>query len=512
VFLSNGSLFIANTAAGTVEVVDGDHLRHLLTIPDCPEASGGLVAQEEGLVFAAARGVGKLLVIDATSATVRRTVAVGVRPNGLAWDSLHKHLLVADVEDHLARLVDSQAGQVIATAPLPGRPRWAVYQKALDCFLVTIREPAVIALLSASPFSQVGQVPIAVAGPHGLDLDRDGRRAFVACDGGSVVTVDVATGKALAQVPIGGVPDGFCQNSNNLLAEKPDFCYADRIKAGFKKEYWPMNCPYCAATGTKKRTKKTKLGYATFFCPQCCRSFNERTGTSFNSLEFPTDIVLLAVFWRLRYKLSLRDVAERFLERGFAFTHEAIRDWEARFTPLITDQLPTKRHGHAGRSWYVDETYLKVHGKWWYLSRAIDHDGNLIDSRLSEKRDMDAAKPFFKQAVAVVGHTPETITTDGHRSSPRAIHETMGNDVVHRTNKSLNNHLEQDHRAIKQRYSPMRGFGTVEAAARFCCAFDELRTYLRPRRTMGEVVSLLEQRQTFLQRLAALQTVIQAAS
>jgi len=178
---------------------------------------------------------------------------------------------------------------------------------------------------------------------------------------------------------------------------------------------------------------------------------------------------------------------------------------------LIVDQLRTKRRGQAGRSWYVDETYIKVHGKWCYLYRAIDHDGNLVDSRLSEKRDMDAAKRFFEQAVAVVGHAPESVTTDGHRSYPRAISEIMGNNIQHRTNKYLNNLLEQDHRGVKQRYYPMRGFGTVEAAARFCCAFDELRNYLRPCRTMGEVISLREQRQAFLQRLAALQTAIQTA-
>ena len=77
-----------------------------------------------------------------------------------------------------------------------------------------------------------------------------------------------------------------------------------------------MNCPSCAAPTTRKRLKKTKLGYTTFFCPHCRCTFNERTGTPFNYLEFPTDIVLLAVMWRLRYKLSLRDVAEMFLERG----------------------------------------------------------------------------------------------------------------------------------------------------------------------------------------------------
>ena len=88
--------------------------------------------------------------------------------------------------------------------------------------------------------------------------------------------------------------------------------------------------------------KKTKLGDATFFCSHGRHTFHERTGTPFNSLEFPTDSVLLTVLWRLRYKLSLRDVAEMFLARGFSLTHEAIRDWETRFAPVIADQLRTR--------------------------------------------------------------------------------------------------------------------------------------------------------------------------
>ena len=123
--------------------------------------------------------------------------------------------------------------------------------------------------------------------------------------------------------------------------------------------------------------------------------FNERTGTPFNYLEFPTDIVLLAVLWRLRYKLSLRDMAEMFLARGFTFTHEAIRDWEARFAPLIRDQLRTKRRGQAGKSWYVDETYLKVHGKWCYLYRAIDQDGNLVDSMSEREAEYGDSSAIF---------------------------------------------------------------------------------------------------------------------
>src|SRR5437588_12469333 len=91
------------------------------------------------------------------------------------------------------------------------------------------------------------------------------------------------------------------------------------------------------------------------------------------------------------------------------------------------------------------------------LPRAIDRDGNLVDSMLSEKRNMEAAKRFFQQAVDVVGHAPERVTTDGHDSYPRAIRETLGNDVLHRTNHYLNNRLEQDHRGIKQRYYTLNG-------------------------------------------------------
>ena len=110
-----------------------------------------------------------------------------------------------------------------------------------------------------------------------------------------------------------------------------------------------MNCPYCSSSATTELARNTQLGYRTFRCSLCKGKFNERTGTLFNHLQFPTDGVLLVVMWRLRYKLSLRDLAEMFLVRGFEFTHEAIRDWEARFAPLITGQLRARRKGNAGR-------------------------------------------------------------------------------------------------------------------------------------------------------------------
>jgi len=232
----------------------------------------------------------------------------------------------------------------------------------------------------------------------------------------------------------------------------------------------------------------------------------------YNDLEFPTDIVLLVVLWRLRYQLSLRDLADMFLERGFAFTHEAVREWEARCAPLLAHHRRMKRNGHAGRSWHADETYVTVKGVWKYLYRAIDRDGNLVDSMLSEKRDRDAATRFFRQALEVAGQAPERVTTDGHDSYPRAIRETLGEEVTHRCHHYLNNHIEQDHRGLKQRYDPTRGFESLEAASRFCRAFDEQRQFFRVRRRMGEhVPPLAEQRQEFCVRWTALMNGLMAA-
>ena len=103
-----------------------------------------------------------------------------------------------------------------------------------------------------------------------------------------------------------------------------------------------MACPDCASTATTRRKGRTALGYRRFRCQACRRRFNERTGTPFNDLQYPTDIVLLAVLWRLRYKLGFSDVAELLLQRGFEVTHETIRAWEVRFAPLLADQAASE--------------------------------------------------------------------------------------------------------------------------------------------------------------------------
>jgi transposase-like protein len=233
-----------------------------------------------------------------------------------------------------------------------------------------------------------------------------------------------------------------------------------------------------------------------------------------NHTLYPSDVIALVVLWRLRYRLTLRDLAEMFLVRGFVFSHEAVRDWEAKLSPVLADELRRRRRDKGGagrRSWHVDETYLKVCGRWCFLYRAVDRHGDLVDTMLSEHRDMAAAKAFFRSAKSVTGTTPDRVTTDGHRPYPRAIRSTLGQGVKHRTSRFKNNSLEQDHRGIKGRIRCMRGFKAFEAAVRLCRGYDELRNHLRIRSRHCQHVSANRRRLLHLLRATAALAILQAA-
>jgi len=109
-----------------------------------------------------------------------------------------------------------------------------------------------------------------------------------------------------------------------------------KLSEGIELHLWGgcgMDCRHCGAARTIERLECTELGYRRFRCRECGREFNERAGTPLNRLQYPSDVVCLVMVWRLRYKLSLRDLAEMFLERGFIFTHETVRLWEATLAP-----------------------------------------------------------------------------------------------------------------------------------------------------------------------------------
>jgi transposase-like protein len=224
------------------------------------------------------------------------------------------------------------------------------------------------------------------------------------------------------------------------------------------------------------------LGYKTFYCNNCKRGFNERTGSPFNRRQVPTDIIFEVVLWRLRFKLSLGDLCEMYSVKGFYFTRETVRHWEEQYAPLITDELKVERKGKTSLRWKVDETLLKVKKKFYYLYRAIDSQGHLVDTKLSEVRDSKSTTAFFEQAVETTGQIPEQITSDKEVTYPGAIEKGLGRKVEHRTDRYRNNRLEQDHRGIKGRYKSMKGFKNPVSAERFCQDFDEQRNYFHFRR------------------------------
>ena len=274
-----------------------------------------------------------------------------------------------------------------------------------------------------------------------------------------------------------------------------------------------MNCVCCGSAAATERPEVTARGYR-FCCRACGRQFNERSGGVLNPTCLPSDVIALVVFYRLRYRLTLRDLSEIMALRGIEVSYEAIRDWETKLLPITGDELRKRRHGTRrsyGTSWHVDETYLKVRGRWTYLYWAVDRNGNLIDAMLSEHRDMKAAKAFFRSARATMGFRPDRVTTDGHGSYPRAIRTVLGKSVRHRSSATMNNRLKQDHRSIKGRIRCMRGFKSHDAAQRFCMEHGELRDLLRPRRRHNQVVPASFRRLRFARGAQAALEIMQNA-
>ena len=272
-----------------------------------------------------------------------------------------------------------------------------------------------------------------------------------------------------------------------------------------------MRCLGCGSTAVTERPERTAQGYRRFRCRQCRRQFNERSTSQLNRTQYPSDVIALVVFWRLRYKLSLRDLAEMFLIRGIVFSHEAVRDWEAKLTPALGEELRRHRRHRIGPSWYIDETYIKVQGQWRYLYRAIDRDGALVDVMLSEHRNLAAVKAFFRSAKTVTGVIPDRVTTDGHDGYPAAIVNEFGEDVLHRTSVYLNNKLEQDHRGIKDRYRPVASGAWRRSAMRFCRTFDEVRNLLRLRSLQYHHVTADRRRLRYLRNTATILGILEAA-
>jgi len=204
-----------------------------------------------------------------------------------------------------------------------------------------------------------------------------------------------------------------------------------------------------------------------------------RDPSLFKWRHFQADIILCAVRWYLRYALSYRDVEELMQARGVRVDHTTVFRWVQRYAPELDKRCrPSLRA--TNDSYRVDETYIKIKKRWYYLYRAVDSTGATLDFMLSPTRDAEAAERFFRQ-VLQASHmlTPRVITVDKNAAYPPAFEalqqeSMLPESCVLRQCKYLNNVVEQDHRFVKRRVNPGLGFGAFHTAQRTIQGYEAM--------------------------------------
>ncbi|MGI2262400.1 IS6 family transposase [Candidatus Cardinium hertigii] len=207
------------------------------------------------------------------------------------------------------------------------------------------------------------------------------------------------------------------------------------------------------------------------------------------------ELILLFVYMKCRFSLSYRDLEEMMHMRGARIDHSTLQRWVIRFVPLI-DQEVRKRKRPVGSSWRMDETYVKLNGKWIYLYRAVDRYGDTVDFFLSARRDKSAALSFFRKAIRY-NNTPSKVVvykSGSNKSALDALNTELDQDhsIKILQNKYLNNRVEQDHRFIKKRIKPMLGFKRFHAANITITGIENIRIIQK-----GQLIGAKKQVSTF---------------
>lgn len=199
----------------------------------------------------------------------------------------------------------------------------------------------------------------------------------------------------------------------------------------------------------------------------------------FRGFRFPAEVILWAVRWYLRFSLSFRDLEQMLAERGIRVDHVSLHRWVQRFAPELERRVrPYLRS--PGRTWHVDETYVRVGGGWRYLYRAVDGAGRTVEFLLSAARDATAARRFFVRALGRGRvRAPRLVATDRLASYRTALDELQRDGMLpeatqHLRGRWLNNRVEQDHRRIKRRTRPMLGFKGFSTARRVLAGVEAM--------------------------------------
>lgn len=170
-------------------------------------------------------------------------------------------------------------------------------------------------------------------------------------------------------------------------------------------------CPRCAGVEV---TQDGRVGETQRYrCRACRRTFIVRTGTPFAGHRWPQEVIVMAVRWYLRFRLSAADVRDLLAERGVAVSARTVLHWVQTFAPLLA-RAGRRAATHPGTCWWCDETYVRVGGVWAYLYRAIDEHGQVVDVLLRTHRDLNSARAFFVLATSRRRTTPDEVITDKH--------------------------------------------------------------------------------------------------
>ena len=227
-----------------------------------------------------------------------------------------------------------------------------------------------------------------------------------------------------------------------------------------------------------------------------------RSKHDFKGRHFEATLILQAVAWYLRYPLSYREIEELFLERGLEVDHSTLNRWVLAYAPLIEKRLRAFRKPHCG-SIRVDETYIKIRGQWRYLYRAIDKHGNPVDFLLTAKRDLEAAKRFFRKMLQEEPLlSPDRIGTDGAGAYPPAIAAArkdglLARTPVHYVTKHLQQGIESDHFRVKRPMPRVGGFQSFHTARRTIQGFEAM-LWLRKGFSLAGAWTVCEQNRLLL--------------
>lgn len=196
--------------------------------------------------------------------------------------------------------------------------------------------------------------------------------------------------------------------------------------------------------------------------------------------RYPKEVIAYAVWLYHRFCLSYRDVEDLLAERGIIVSYETIRQWCLKFAHVYAQRIRRSR-GRIGDKWHIDEVFVTIRGKRYYLYRAIDQYGNILDVLLLERRNRQAVLQFLKRLRMAYPRAPRVIVTDKLRSY-RAALRTIFPGVEHRQHKGLNNRIEASHRRTRKRQRFMQQFPSRSSAQRFLSAFEFIQDFTRPKR------------------------------